>query len=491
MENRIKILYIITIVAILVFLGMQAYWLYGRYEYYLKDYEDEARKTVLAVIDEYRDFYSDRADTLKGPLSYQSNYNIESTISDNGKFTRVATIVSRRYDAHKILGIKENRELSSEEKQRAAAIALADVSVTVNTFQESFDVSDAPSESSIWGAFKNLDIEIRWPMNVPKLDSMLTASGIRPTITLIRTDSIVWTPTLRRHSTIFNPSATVTVPYSELERKSVMVECHIPLAAIFGKMAGSLVIAAMLSLFLIICLVWQFSTVLKLSRLDKMRNSFVTTMIHELKRPISTLKMCVSGIGNDRMMSDVTAKEEIIAETRNALDRLSAYFSKLRDITFNDVEQIPLNITPVNLHGLFDSVSDGIVIPDGKKAEIVNGISESLEVSADQSHLFNILSNLVENAVKYSGDAVEVQATATTDEQTVTIAISDNGNGIAAGDLRHIFKRFYRGKASATDLPGMGLGLAYVKLLVEAHGGEISVESAEGKGTCFTIILPQ
>ena len=70
-------------------------------------------------------------------------------------------------------------------------------------------------------------------------------------------------------------------------------------------------------------------------------------------------------------------------------------------------------------------------------------------------------------------------------------SVSDNGNGIPSGDIKHIFKRFYRGKASAGEQPGMGLGLAYVKLLVEAHGGEISVESIEGRGTCFTITLPQ
>ena len=75
--------------------------------------------------------------------------------------------------------------------------------------------------------------------------------------------------------------------------------------------------------------------------------------------------------------------------------------------------------------------------------------------------------------------------------ETVEIRISDNGNGISSGDLRHIFDRFYRGKASAGEQPGMGLGLAYVKLLTEAHGGCITVSSSEGKGTCFTIKLPQ
>ena len=97
----------------------------------------------------------------------------------------------------------------------------------------------------------------------------------------------------------------------------------------------------------------------------------------------------------------------------------------------------------------------------------------------------------MENAVKYSGDSVEIRASANADKEFVELRISDNGNGISSGDLKHIFQRFYRGKASSGEQPGMGLGLAYVKLLVNAHGGEIAVESTEGKGSCFTIKLPQ
>lgn len=122
---------------------------------------------------------------------------------------------------------------------------------------------------------------------------------------------------------------------------------------------------------------------------------------------------------------------------------------------------------------------------------IHNGIAPEAIVSADRSHLCNILNNLVENAVKYSGQEVEIIATAAINEGFVALTVSDNGYGIPTGDLKRIFRRFYRGKASEGEQPGMGLGLAYVKLLVEAHGGDISVESSEGKGSRFTIKLPQ
>ena len=229
-----------------------------------------------------------------------------------------------------------------------------------------------------------------------------------------------------------------------------------------------------------------------MNRLDRMRNNFVVTMIHELKRPISTLKMCVSGIGNPRMMADGEVRAELLGSTRAALDTLSAYFSKLRDITFNNASQIPLNPTRFSLAELVGEVAGGITRPGGKTVDIDSRVDAGTSITADRVHLANILGNLVENAVKYSGSSVTITISARTTDGAVEIAVSDNGHGIPQADLHKIFERFYRSrKAADSDLPGMGLGLAYAKLLTEAHGGSIGVESREGAGSCFTITLPQ
>ena len=129
--------------------------------------------------------------------------------------------------------------------------------------------------------------------------------------------------------------------------------------------------------------------------------------------------------------------------------------------------------------------------PSGKTVILSNDIASDVIVSVDRSHLYNILINLVENAVKYSGPEVKINADASEDEGFVELKIRDSGNGIPSADLKHIFKRFYRGKASTGEQPGIGLGLAYVKLLIDAHGGDVSVESSEGEGSCLTIRLPQ
>ena len=158
------------------------------------------------------------------------------------------------------------------------------------------------------------------------------------------------------------------------------------------------------------------------------------------------------------------------------------------------MEQIPLNIQSINLRDLFETVDAATTRPSGKAVIVNNDIASGTVVSADRSHLYNILFNLVENAVKYSGTEVKIDAGATVREGFVELKISDNGNGIPEADMGKIFTRFYRGQATKTDIPGMGLGLAYVKLLVEAHGGTVSVNSrthGREKGTRFTINIPQ
>ena len=478
MEKRIKTLYIVTIAAIMAFLGMQMYWLYGRYEFSLREYEHHTEAVIADVIVEYN-----KERDKKG--TYSMSHGVDSAGNTSRKVT-----VSSSFNGRKLLGIDEERNLTDEEKERLAEI-VSDSLQRIEEKKLSIDASTAPSDGAAWAAMRNFELEVQSPFTIQGLDSLLKKENINAVLSLTTTDSIMWKSAMYGHKSFVYPHFQIISPYSELERKAVIIDCTIPTADIVREMGWTLVLAFVLSILLILCLIWQIKTIIRLSRLDNMRNSFITTMIHELKRPISTLKMCVSGLDNKQMVDDPEIRKELLSETRTALDNLSAYFSKLRDITFNNVEQIPLNIQSVNLHDLFDTVAAATIRPSGKDVVVHNEIASDIVVSADRSHFYNILNNLVENAVKYSGDSVEIKASANADKGEVVLSISDNGNGIPSGDLKHIFQRFFRGKASVGEQPGMGLGLAYVKLLVEAHGGEISAESTLGQGTCFTIKLPQ
>lgn len=497
MEKRIKALYIITIIAILAFLGMQVYWLYGRYEFSLMEYERIISERIVECVDEYNEIRNRSADHRSDSLHKTADDNItlpsfslsQQYDEDTVRTSRTVKIHTYHYSAYDLLGIDRGITLTDELKNKAMDLAQKQMLSPADSVV--YDASGAKDENEAWGAARNVQVERRCPFRIEGIDSVLNKVGIKAQINIAKADSMVWRNKIQYHKSVFTPNVSLIIPYSQLEGQTVNIVYAINPIEVLPGMWQTLIMSIVVSGLLIVCLLLQFATVLKLSRIDKMRNSFITTMIHELKRPLSTLKMCVSGLDNVRMMEDEDVKKELLSETRNALDNLSAYFSKLRDITFNNVEQIPLNIQNINLHDLFDDVEGATLVPADKMVTITNNIDKTFEVSADRSHLYNILNNLVENAVKYSGSLVEITATATENEGMIELRISDTGNGISSGDLKHIFKRFYRGKAATGEQPGMGLGLAYVKLLINAHGGEISVESEEGKGTCFTIRLPQ
>ncbi len=164
--------------------------------------------------------------------------------------------------------------------------------------------------------------------------------------------------------------------------------------------------------------------------------------------------------------------------------------NRLRNMTYGDFKEIPLNRTVFSLNALLR--------PLAEKAER-QGVSiridsepQDILVKADRMHISNIFSNLLENAVKYArGEAVITITLRQTGNRT-DIEVSDNGRGIPADELKHIFEKFYRSPAVRREnIPGLGLGLSYVKSLVEAHRGHIRVESEPNRGTTFYISIPQ
>lgn len=490
MEKKTKTLYILSIIAIIAFLSMQAYWLYGRYDYTLLEYEIKTQVRIDSILNEYDQLRTKSTINIGDVTTTRTINNLNIDVDSLGRRTSTATVKTRTYNAIRLLGITEKRKLTKNEMEKLSKL-LEDSLLASVTRVASFDVSSAPDDGAAWSAMNRYELDVRSPFTVEGIDSLLRKDDIRAEVSLAVTDSMIWKTVVMPHTSIFNPHFVITHPYSELEKKSVVIDCSIPTAEIFRQMGWTLVLATVLSIFLIMCLVWQIKTIAKLTRLDKMRNLFVTTMIHELKRPISTLKMYVSGIESDKLMADNDFRKEVAGETRMALDNLSAYFSKLRDITFNNVDEIPLSITSFNLAGLIGHVLQAAAIPRTKTVVFKNEVPEEMTISADRQHMSNILTNLVENAIKYSGDEVTVEISAQIADGSVAIDVSDNGYGIQSADRNKIFNRFYRGKAPSTDIPGMGLGLAYVKLLVEAHSGDVSVESREGIGSTFTIKLPQ
>lgn len=303
---------------------------------------------------------------------------------------------------------------------------------------------------------------------------------------------MVWNPELVLHLNTLKPVIEITYPYDIFEGELVQMTFDIGISPIIKEMSGTLVLTLLLSIMLVSCLVAQIMTIRRQYKIEALRKDFIHTMVHELKRPISTLKMCVSFMRNDKLMQDRESRETVISDSYNELNNLSSYFSKLRDLTFDDAVKIPLNMTSFNLEGVIKECIAKLNIPGDKKVNIRIIAKHDISVTADRMHITNVISNLLENAVKYSDLKVDVEIEYKYDSDMISIKIKDNGIGIPKSDLKYIFDKFYRGHpTSGCCNLGLGLGLTYVKLLVSAHNGTICVNSKEGDGSVFIIKLPR
>ncbi len=485
MEKRIKILHWLTIVAIIAFCLMQCYWLYNRYVYTLENHEEELYKSVLNVMQEERNI---RKSIKRPDISILTSTKISA--STQAETSGIQSTVFDIYvvDANKV----DLSEVSNADIKEI--IRLYETSKADGITHYNFAITDKPTDPNEYDALERFTIDVRNPFQLSSLDSLLNKRGLDVVnISIEKAGSMIWLPFRTERTSILSPQITIIYPYDIFEGELVSITLSVGISPVIAKMTDLLVLSLVLSILLITCLVAQIATIRKQRKLEELRQDFIHTMIHELKRPISTLKMCVSFMRNEKLMQDKESKEAIIADSSNELDNLSSYFSKLRDLTFNDATEIPLTLSAFNLHDTIEECISKLSIPTGKKAEINILSKEDIILTADKMHIGNIISNLLENSIKYSGESVKIDIDyRENSNDSVCITVKDNGFGIAKTDVNYIYDKFFRSSSAlGKDIPGMGLGLAYVKQLVQAHRGNIVMESEEGVGTIFTINLPQ
>ena len=493
MERRFKFIYGLTICAIIAYSFVQGYWLYSRYRLSLEEYKSELYSTIIACAEEEMAIRN----TLPHPPRFYGN-RLKKILEIRGD----DAVETWRYEVFALDTLHYIPKGTDAQTYLLDYIASLHDSLPTKlpkgleyfVFTCDSKGHEDMGTSQLVEALNRFTVDHQHPFQKERLDSILRSRSIAAqSITTTKADTMIWQPSMQTKGSIWQPVMQVSYPYDIFEGQEVVVTTAICISPVIRKMAYTLLITILLSFFLIFCLVYQILTIRKQRHIEAIRQEFLHTMIHELKRPISTLKMCVSFMGNERMMQDVESKQKILSSSYNELDNLTSYFSKLRDITFCDSTEIPLVKSRFSMRSLIEECIGKQNIPSNKEVRMEIVAEDDLEIRADRMHLANIVCNLLENAIKYSVEAVVIKIDYWMREDGMAqITVADNGIGIAKADQRYVFDKFYRSE-SAKDkaIPGIGLGLSYVKLLVEAHGGSIVLDSTEGEGTTFTILMPQ
>lgn len=473
MGKQIKLVWILTIVTALLVIGGQVYWLHHQYTYTALAYMARLNDTLLVLQD--KDF----------TLAVNANHIIK--IVDANQAAQDSDLVKLRYS------LKMNFDKGKAESYVRFSKLYDTDSLGNLHLVDSFNVTGLSLDEVMNASLRYTKFVDR-PFDLQALDSLFISHHIHATdLQLVKLDSFLCKGTYVVEQSCMRYRMKFVYPYNPFVRDAVTGYIDLPTNPLLKEMGWQLVGSLVLILLLIFCLIYQIRTILKQYKLDELRKGFVNTMIHELKRPVQTLKMCVAFLNNKRMRKDEQMMDEVVKDSMFELDNLSAYLVKVREMTRADDEQTPLSVRSFNLSETLEKLLRLTVIPADKHVRFETRLTpDPLWITADPVHLTNSISNLVENAIKYSGNEVCIRISASLAEGKLVIQVAENGFGISSQDQLHIFDKFYRSEQMVgRGLPGIGLGLSYVKLMVEAHGGTVDVESILGKGSVFTLEIPQ
>ncbi|MGW8316231.1 MAG: sensor histidine kinase [Bacteroidales bacterium] len=257
-----------------------------------------------------------------------------------------------------------------------------------------------------------------------------------------------------------------------------------------GMIGGS---SLLITLMLLMLFSLALYIIFKQKRLSEMKNDFVNNMTHELKTPISTISLA-SQMLNDRTIPDEQKNLSQISRIIQAESRqLGFQVERVLQMAIFDHGQLKLKLQEIDLHDLLETVAQNFLLQIDKREGKLEFLPEAEDavIAGDTMHITNVISNLIENAMKYTRRTPEISLSTRNEKGEVVVSVSDNGIGISKEDQKRVFDKFYRvPTGNVHNVKGFGLGLSYVKLIVEHHGGSISVKSEPGKGSRFDIRLP-
>ncbi len=225
-------------------------------------------------------------------------------------------------------------------------------------------------------------------------------------------------------------------------------------------------------------------------KLSEIKSDFINNMTHEFKTPLATISLAVDALKNEKVINDRAKMDYFSGIIKDENKRMNKQVETILQAALLDKQEIQLNEKPVHAHELIKAAINNINLPLAEKngkLEVHLDATNDL-ILGDEVHFINIINNLLDNAVKYSKENLLIKLTTSNFNAHLRIKIEDNGIGMNKETLHRIFEKFYRAHTgNIHNVKGFGLGLSYVKTIVDAHKGKIKADSTPGKGSCFTI----
>jgi signal transduction histidine kinase len=281
---------------------------------------------------------------------------------------------------------------------------------------------------------------------------------------------------------------TLPLPINPVRHLFVQATFDTPVPYLLKRMSWLLGCSLLLLLLTTGCFVFMLRTILRQKKLSDIKNDFINNMTHELKTPISTVSAAVDALLHFGALDDRRKTEEYLHISQNNLQRLSDLVEKVLNLAQEERQELEFHTEPVGLAEMLCDLAANHRVKAAKTVIFNMHIPFGTTINVDRIHFGNVLNNLIDNAIKYSHERVTISFDFQQESEGWQLTVTDNGIGIPKAYQSSVFDRFFRvPTGDLHQVKGFGLGLAYVRQVVEKHGGSISLASEPGKGSAFIL----
>jgi len=269
----------------------------------------------------------------------------------------------------------------------------------------------------------------------------------------------------------------------------VPTEKSLVLKEIFWFIMGSILFTLIITTAFYITI----RSLLKQKKLSEIKSDFINNMTHEFKTPLATISLAVDALKNEKVIGDRDKTQYFTGVIKEENKRMNKQVEAILQAALLDKQEVQLNLKRHAAHTLITIAVNNMTLPVQEKNGVLDVKLDAVNdvIMADEVHFINFVNNLLDNAVKYSKENPVIRLSTSNNGTQFKIKIEDNGIGMNKETLSRIFEKFYRAHTgNIHNVKGFGLGLSYVKTMVNAHNGTIKAESTLGKGSTFTISIP-
>ncbi|HQR94716.1 MAG: two-component sensor histidine kinase [Bacteroidetes bacterium 24-39-8] len=262
---------------------------------------------------------------------------------------------------------------------------------------------------------------------------------------------------------------------------------------VWASLRWIIIVAAVFMIIIITAFYVTVRSLLNQKKLSEIKSDFINNMTHEFKTPLATISLAVDAIRNEKVRNNPEKMNYFSGIIKEENIRMNKHVETILQAALMEKQELELKREETHMHDMLDQVLENYQLQlqnkNGQVTKLYNAKNDL--TSVDPVHFSNLLSNLVDNAIKYSKETIELKISTHSTNKQLVIRIEDNGIGMSKETVKRVFEKFYRAHTgNLHNVKGFGLGMSYVKTVIDAHKGKIRVESTVGKGSAFTIEIP-